>query len=108
MAVTPHGVLPRDYHEIPPTLGGGTQVADFTKGFSKEKITKSIRRRNGGVRGPGTLCCPGLSLAFSMASLCFPLQNLIKSMPWPMFTDFLLYCLGCVDLLQKSEEVPKS
>ena len=31
------GVLPRDSHEISPTIGGGTQVDDFTKGFSKGK-----------------------------------------------------------------------
>ena len=35
MAVTPHGVLPRDSHEISPAIRGGTQVDDFTKGFSK-------------------------------------------------------------------------
>ena len=46
VAVTPHGVLPRDSHEIPPTIGGGTQVDDFTKGFSKRHFTKRIRRRN--------------------------------------------------------------
>ena len=51
MAVTPHGVLPRDSHEIPPTIGGGTQVADFTRGFTKGKFTKNIRRRNRGEQG---------------------------------------------------------
>ena len=51
MAVTPHGVLPRDSHEIPPTIGGGTQVADFTRGFIRGKFTKHIRRRNGGGQG---------------------------------------------------------
>ena len=56
MAVTPHGVLHRDSHEIPPTVGGGTQVADFTRGFIKGKITKNLRRRNGGCQGdPGPL-----------------------------------------------------
>ena len=54
VAVTPHGVLPRDSHEIPPTIGGGTQVDDFTKGFSKGQLSKNIRRRNGGVRGTPT------------------------------------------------------
>ena len=58
MAVTPHGVLPRDSHEIPPTIGGGTQVADFTRGFSKGKITKNLRRRNRGGQGdPDPLIC---------------------------------------------------
>ena len=54
VAVTPHGVLPRDSHEISPTIGGGTQVADFTRGFIRGKFTKHIRRRNGGVRGTPT------------------------------------------------------
>ena len=47
----PHGISPRDSHEISPTIGGCTQVDDFTKGFSKGKNTKNIRRRNGGVSG---------------------------------------------------------
>ena len=51
MAVTPHGVLPRDSHEISPTIGGGTQVDDFTKEFSKGKFTTNIRRRNRGGQG---------------------------------------------------------
>ena len=51
MAVTPHGVLPRDSHEISPTIGGGTQVDDFTKGFIKGQIMKNLRRRNGGGQG---------------------------------------------------------
>ena len=51
MAVTPHGVLPRDSHEIPPTIGWGTQVADFIKGFTRGKITKDLRRRNRGGQG---------------------------------------------------------
>ena len=55
VAVTPRGVLPRDSHEIPPTIGGGTQVADFTKGFSKGfgkgTYTQQLRRRNGGGQG---------------------------------------------------------
>ena len=48
MAVTPHGVLPRDSHEISPTIGWGTQFDDFTEGFSKGTNTKNIQRRNGG------------------------------------------------------------
>ena len=36
-----HGVSPRDCHEISPTIGGGTQVDDFTKGFSKGNNTKT-------------------------------------------------------------------
>ena len=51
VAVTPHGVLPRDSHEISPTIGGGTQVDDLTKGFSKGNVTKDLRRRNGGGSG---------------------------------------------------------
>ena len=51
VAVTPHGVLPRDSHEISRTKGGGTQVDDFTRGFIKGKFTKHIRRRNGGGQG---------------------------------------------------------
>ena len=42
VAVTPHGVLPRDSHEISPTIGGGVQVADFTRGFTKGIITKNL------------------------------------------------------------------
>ena len=62
VAVTPHGVLPRDSHEIPPTIGGGTQVADFTRGFIKGNFTKNLRRRNRGGQGdpdPLIICkCP--------------------------------------------------
>ena len=54
MAVTPHGVLPRDSHEIPPTIGGGTQVADFTRGFIRGKTTKNFGEEIGGVRGTPT------------------------------------------------------
>ena len=59
MAVTPHGVLPRDSHEIPPAIGGGTQVADFTRGFIRGKHTNNLRRRNRGGQGdpdPLMLC----------------------------------------------------
>ena len=51
VAVTPHGVLPRDSHEISPPIGGGTQVDDFTKGFIEGKKAKHIRRRNVGGQG---------------------------------------------------------
>ena len=51
VAVTPHGVLPRDSHEISPTIGGGTQVDDFVKGFSQGNNSKSHRRRNRGGQG---------------------------------------------------------
>ena len=34
-----------------PTLGGGTQVTDFDKGFTKGIFTKDLRRRNGGCEG---------------------------------------------------------
>ena len=37
-----------------PPPWGGTQVDDFTKGFSKGQITKNNWRRNGGVRGTQT------------------------------------------------------
>ena len=49
--LTPHGVLPRDSHEISPTIGGGTQIDDFTKGFIKGNCTEHIRRRKGGQGG---------------------------------------------------------
>ena len=39
VAVTPHGVLPRDSHEISLPIGGGTQVDDFTRGFTKGFLT---------------------------------------------------------------------
>ena len=51
MVATPHGVLYRDSHEIVPTKGGGTQVDDFTKGFTKGISEKNLRRRNGGGQG---------------------------------------------------------
>ena len=47
---TPHGLLPRDSHEITPTIGGGTQVDDLTKGFSKGKVTKNIRLFQGSTQ----------------------------------------------------------
>ena len=51
VVATPHGFLPRDSHEISPTIGGGTQVDDFNKGFSKGFFDKILRRRNGGGQG---------------------------------------------------------
>ena len=35
----------------PPHRRGGTQVDDFTKGFSKGKLTKNLRRTTGGGSG---------------------------------------------------------
>ena len=35
----------------PPPSGGGTEVDDLTKGFSKEHFTQNIRQRNGGGQG---------------------------------------------------------
>ena len=32
-------VSPRDSHEILPTIGGGSEVADFCRGFTKGKFT---------------------------------------------------------------------
>ena len=37
-----------------PPKGGGTQVDDFTKGFTKGIFEKILRRRNGGVKGTQT------------------------------------------------------
>ena len=34
-----------------PPKGGGTQVDDFTKGFTKGIFEKILRRRNGGGQG---------------------------------------------------------
>ena len=51
VVATPHGFLPRDSHEISPTIGGGTQVDDFNKGISKGFFDKILRRRNGGGQG---------------------------------------------------------
>ena len=34
-----------------PTLGGGTQDTDFSKGITKGNFTKHLRRRNGGGQG---------------------------------------------------------
>ena len=54
-------VSPRDSHEISPTIGGGTQVDDFTKGFVRAKHTKNMWELlyenldlKGGVQGPGS------------------------------------------------------
>ena len=65
VAVTPHGVLPRDSHEISLTIGEGTQVDDFNKGFIRGQFTKHIRRRNGGGSGgPRPPCFKKLFISY--------------------------------------------
>ena len=66
MAVTPHGVSPRDSHEILPSMGGGTQVADFTRGFIRGIFTTNIRRRNRGGQGDPD---PLMTLSFAERSI---------------------------------------
>ena len=34
-----------------PTLGGGTQLTDFNKGFTIGFFSQNLRRRNGGGQG---------------------------------------------------------
>ena len=57
VAVTPHGFLPRDSHEISPTIGGGTQVDDFTKGICKGNNTTYSAKKWAGVRETQTPLC---------------------------------------------------
>ena len=57
MAVTPHGVLPRDSHEIPPTIGGGVHkllilLEDLLKGKLQNIFGEEI---GGGQRDPDPL-----------------------------------------------------
>ena len=49
---SPNGVWHRDSHEILSAVGGGgTQAADFTRGFTKGKITKTFCEEMGGGQG---------------------------------------------------------
>ena len=54
VVATPHGVLPRDSHQVVSTLGGGTQDTDFNKGFTKGIFTRIFGEEMGGVRGTQT------------------------------------------------------
>ena len=66
MAVTPHGVLPRDSHEIPPTIGGVHNLMILLRDLVME-----IMMFKGVIR---ILChCPRMFL------VGFPLNNRLKT-----------------------------
>ena len=52
MAVTPHGVLPRDSHEISPTIGGVHKLMILLRDLFEEKIQKIFCEEMGGSGGP--------------------------------------------------------
>ena len=49
MAVTPHGVLPRDSHDIPPTIGGVHKLLILLEDLVEEFLQKIIGEEIGGV-----------------------------------------------------------
>ena len=51
MAVTPHGVSPRDSHEISPTIGGVHKLMVLLRDLVKEKYKKIFGEEMGRVRG---------------------------------------------------------
>ena len=72
MAVTPHGVLPRDSHEISPTIGGVHKLMILLRDLLKEKIQKKIfDEEMGGSGGPR----PPYEILDSSIHLC---QNVSK------------------------------
>ena len=54
MAVTPHGVLPRDSHEIPPTIGGVHKLLILLEDLLEDFLQKIFGEEIGGVRGTPT------------------------------------------------------
>ena len=54
MAVTPHGVLPRDSHEISPTIGGVHKLMILLRDLVKERLQNIFGEEMGGVRGTQT------------------------------------------------------
>ena len=54
MAVTPHGVLPRDSHEISPTIGGVHELMILLRDLLKEQLQHIFGEEMGGVRGTQT------------------------------------------------------
>ena len=54
VAVTPHGVSPRDSHEFSPTIGGVHKLMILLRDLLKEQIQKIFGKDMGGVRGTQT------------------------------------------------------
>ena len=54
VAVTPHGVLPRDSHEISPTIGGVHKLMILLRDVLNEKLQKTFGEEIGGARGTQT------------------------------------------------------
>ena len=53
VAVTPHGVLPRDSHEISPTIGGGVhKLMILLRDLAKENLQNTFGEEMGGSGGP--------------------------------------------------------
>ena len=69
-------VSPRDSHEIVSTIGGGTQVDDFTKGFIKGHFTNNLRMESN-TRKNITLEC--LNRAFKLRLGSIFLENTIQT-----------------------------
>ena len=51
MAVTPHGVLHRDSHEIAPTIGGVHKLMILLRNVLNEKLQKIFGEEMGGGQG---------------------------------------------------------
>ena len=54
MAVTPHGFLPRDSHEISPTIGGVHKLLILLRDLVKENLQNMFGEEMGGIRGTPT------------------------------------------------------
>ena len=54
MAVTLHGVLPRDSHEISPTIGGVHKLMILLRDLAKETLQNIFGEEMGGVTGNQT------------------------------------------------------
>ena len=54
MAVTPHGVLPRDSHEFSPTIGGVHKLLILLEDLLEDNLQKIFGEEMGGVRGTPT------------------------------------------------------
>ena len=55
-----HGVLPRDSHEISPTIGGVHKLMILLRDLVKEVLLKIFGKEMGGVRGTQTPLCKAL------------------------------------------------
>ena len=52
VAVTPHGFLPRDSHEISPTIGGVHKLMILLRDLVKEQMQQIFGEEMGGSGGP--------------------------------------------------------